>query len=218
MPTALRKTFVLVPVLLLGAFYLYDHSGWYARASQKRLLFLGLSVSFLYGWMLVEVLVRKQRSFLDIAVQSSFFVYLFMVLTLTGYFILFREVAYEDWWQKMLVRIDRKDHVNMKLFQIFKIYKNTHTQILGNLVLLFPLAIYIPLMYKKLSNVFVVVLICFLVSLMIEVIQLATKFRSADVDDVLLNTAGAAVGAFIFWFTKLVFSSLPPSNSMVTSG
>jgi glycopeptide antibiotics resistance protein len=193
-----KKILVLLPVVLLGLIYLYDHATLYDRASSKRMLFLFLGFFILYAWILFETISRKQHSYFDIAAQSSFFLYIFMILALTGYFTLFREVASEDWWHKMMTRVERRDHVNLKLFQIFRIYKNTDTQIFGNLIMLFPLGIYVPLLYPRLSNFFVTVFVCFVVSLLIECVQLATKFRSADVDDIFLNTMGAAAGALVF--------------------
>lgn len=176
------------------------------------MLFLALTICLLYGWILIEVWVRKQISFAQIALQSSFYVYIFMVLTLTGYFILFREVSANNWWENMMRRIDQKDHVNPELFTIFKIYRLSNTQIVGNFLLLMPLGFYFPLLYKKLSHVFIVLLVCFLVSLTIELLQLVTSYRSADVDDILLNTAGAFAGFILYKFISLLFKR-PPARS-----
>lgn len=67
------------------------------------MLFLALTICLLYGWILIEVWVRKQISFAQIALQSSFYVYIFMVLTLTGYFIVFREVSANNWWDSVQI-------------------------------------------------------------------------------------------------------------------
>lgn len=198
MSVFLKKILVLLPVCILGFFYLYDHHKTYEQIKSRRLLFLALTLAFLYGWVLFEVWMRKQDSFGQIALQSSFYVYIFMVLTLTGYFILFREVSTHDWWEKMMKRIERRDHVNLKLFVMFKIYSLSSTQIVGNFIMLIPLGIYLPLLYKKLSGFFKALTVCFLVSLTIEALQLITRYRSADVDDVLLNTLGGCTG-FIFY-------------------
>ena len=154
MSSIFKKVLVLLPVVLLGLIYLYDHALLFDRLSNKRLLFLAVSFFFLYGWIFLETFLRKQYAYFDIAAQASFFIYVFMILVLTGYFTLFREIASEDWWQKMMSRIERRDHVNLKLFQIFRIYENTDTQIFGNLIMLLPLGIYIPLLYPRLSHLF----------------------------------------------------------------
>ena len=97
MSFALRKILVLLPVVLLGLLYVYDHAYLYEHVSRKRLFVALLSFLLLYSWILSEVLARRQRTYLQIGLQASFFIYVFMVLTLTGYFILFRELA-GDWW------------------------------------------------------------------------------------------------------------------------
>lgn len=216
MTTALKKVFVVIPVVLLGVFYLYEHYDSYRHLGQGRLIFLILTFTILYGWIFLEVLLRKQNSFFNMATQSSFYFYIFMVLTLTGYFIIFREVSAHDWWHKMMVRIDRKDHVNFKLFKIFHIYRLLSTQIVGNFFMLFPLGIYLPLLYKRCSNLFAVFLIGMLTSTLIETLQLITRFRSADVDDVFLNTLGASAGFIFFKLIVYAFqTSASPNNTPV---
>ena len=102
-------------------------------------------------------------------------------------------------------RIETHDRVNLEPFRTIEIYQTWGKQILGNFVMLLPLGIYLPLIYKKLRkayNFFVVLLICFLVSVGIELLQLATSYRSADVDDVLLNTLGGGAGFLIYQLIK----------------
>jgi len=194
----LKKLIVIIPVVVLGIFYLQAHEADYHHTSGKRLYILAASLVFLYGWILMEVIIWKQRNFFDLVTQSSFFVYVFMVLTLTGFFILFREVSAHGWWHRVNVRIDNKDRVNLELFKMFHIYRISSTQIVGNFIMLMPLGMYLPILYRKLNNFFVVAAVAFFISFLIEFLQLITSFRSADVDDILLNTTGACVGFVIF--------------------
>jgi glycopeptide antibiotics resistance protein len=199
----LKKILVIIPVFMLTVFFLHKHyAAEYQHASSKRLSFFAITILLLYGWMLMETKHRKQELFFEIGLQSSFYVYVFMVLTLTGYFILFREISAHDWWHKMMVRVETKHRVNFELLKVFKIYKITHKQVLGNLALLLPLGIYLPLLYKKMSNFFVVSFLCMLVSIGIELLQLVTSFRSTDIDDVFLNTIGAGAGFIIYSIAK----------------
>lgn len=205
MSRVMKKILVVLPVIALGIFYLHDHYNTYRHVRNKRLLFLALSLLLLYLWIFIEVMIRKQKNFFQIIIQAGFYVFIFMVLTLTGYFILFREVSAHDWWHKMIVRIDRRDHVNFQLFKMFKIYRVLSKQIVGNFVMLLPLGIFLPLLYKRISSFFLVLLVSLLISTTIELLQLVTSFRSADVDDIFLNTVGACVGFLIF---RLVFFAI----------
>jgi glycopeptide antibiotics resistance protein len=194
--------------MIVSLFYfrvLYHEN--YSGASFKRVAGLVLSILILFAWIIFVTVRRKQNNFLHVTVQASFFIYVFAVLQLTGYFILFKEVSSHGWWDKMNQRIETHDRVNLELFKTIDIYQTWGKQILGNFVMLLPLGIYLPLIYKRLRktyNFFVVLLICFLVSVGIELLQLATSYRSTDIDDVLLNTLGGGVGFLIYQLIKVI--------------
>ena len=208
MNTIFKKLIVILPVMIVSLFYfreLYHES--YSGASFKRVAGLVLSILLLFGWIVFVTIRRKQSNFLQVTVQASFFIYVFAVLQLTGYFILFKEVSSHDWWDKMNERIDTHDRVNLAPFKTIDIYQTWGKQILGNFVMLLPLGIYLPLIYTRLRkafNFFAVLLICFLVSVGIELLQLATSYRSADIDDVILNTLGGGAGFLIYQLFKSI--------------
>ncbi|MFA9556544.1 VanZ family protein [Evansella sp. AB-rgal1] len=69
----------------------------------------------------------------------------------------------------------------------------------NNLLMLLPLGIYIPLLFPRFRKLSYTLMICFLFSLSIEVTQLILNqtwgvMRQFNVDDLILNTAGAAIG------------------------
>lgn len=204
-----KKLIVILPVMLVSLVYLpvlYQRS--YEGASSKRTIGLVLSILLLYAWIIFMTVRKKQTNFLQVLVQSSFFVYVFAVLQLTGYFILFKEVSSHGWWAKMNHRIETHDHVNFIAFKTIDIYNTFDKQVIGNFMMLFPLGLYLPLLHRKLrklSGFFGVLLLSFLVSLGIEVLQLATSYRSTDIDDVILNTMGACFGFVIYQLLKIIF-------------
>lgn len=214
MNATLKKILVIIPVSVISVIYLrdmyYEH---YSNTSLKRVLGFILSIFLLFIWILVLTFRKRQDNYLQVAIQSSFFVYVFAVLQLTGYFILFKELSSQDWWGKMSQRIETHDHVNLHLFDTMRRYRLFDRQIIGNAIMLLPLGIFIPLLnkrFRKLSNLFTVVFISFLVSLAIEILQLATHYRSADVDDVILNTAGACIGFLIYQVIKRLIRKTGP--------
>jgi glycopeptide antibiotics resistance protein len=209
MKTWLKKLIVILPVIIVSLLYLpvlYQRS--YEGASFRRITGLVLSILLLYAWIIFMTIRKKQNNFLHVVVQSSFFVYVFAVLQLTGYFILFKEVSSHGWWHKMNHRMETHDHVNFIAFNTIGRYDTFDKQVIGNFIMLFPLGIYLPLLLKRLrrlSGFFAVLLIAFLVSLGIEVLQLATSYRSTDIDDVILNTMGACFGFLIYQLLKIIF-------------
>jgi len=206
--------------MIVSLFYfrvLYHES--YSGTSFKRVVGLVLSILLLFGWIVFVTTRRKQNNFLQVVVQASFFVYIFAVLQLTGYFILFKEISSHDWWDKMNDRIVRHDRVNLEPFKTIDIYKTFGKQVLGNFVMLLPLGIYLPLLYirlRKAYTFFAVLWICFLVSVGIELLQLATSYRSTDIDDVILNTLGGGAGFIIYLLIKTIISPKKPGDQTNT--
>jgi hypothetical protein len=69
--------------------------------------------------------------------------------------------------------------------------------VLGNVALFVPLGLFLHLALRR--SVAVTVLLGALASLGVEILQLPIWSRSSDVDDLILNTAGAAAGAALAW-------------------
>ena len=76
----------------------------------------------------------------------------------------------------------------------------------GNLALLLPLGLLGPIALPALDRWWRVALLAFLVSTAIELTQLAVPDRSADIDDVLVNVAGALIGYALFLATRVAVS------------
>lgn len=66
----------------------------------------------------------------------------------------------------------------------------------GNILLFIPFS-FIAVLVFKMQRWFRIVLLAFVLSLAIEVIQYYTGWGVADADDVILNTAGAAIGFYL---------------------
>lgn len=69
--------------------------------------------------------------------------------------------------------------------------------IIGNILMLLPLGILLPLCFRKPDTPKKIALIGFIVSLLIEVTQLITTRGYFEIDDLFHNTLGALIGAFI---------------------
>lgn len=105
---------------------------------------------------------------------------------------------------------------NLELFQKFIIYAWTDRQVVGNFIMLLPLGLYVPILYKQMNSLFKVLIIAFFFSLGIELIQLTFTYlasmsvtyyhRTFDVDDIFLNTTGAMLGFLLLrviqWMLK----------------
>lgn len=74
--------------------------------------------------------------------------------------------------------------------------------VIGNTAMFIPSGIVLPIIYKKLNNIWKVVTAGTLISLCIEIIQLPFSVRASDVDDLILNTLGVVIGYGIYAAVK----------------
>ncbi len=70
--------------------------------------------------------------------------------------------------------------------------------IFGNVLGFIPYGFILPVITNKMRSGFSVILSGFALSLFVETVQLVTRVGCFDVDDLLLNTLGAAIGYFAF--------------------
>lgn len=68
------------------------------------------------------------------------------------------------------------------------------TNLLGNLLMMAPMGLYLPYFFKRARRpvVFFAIMLCLVLS--VELVQTCLRVGSLDVDDVILNLAGAALG------------------------
>ena len=74
--------------------------------------------------------------------------------------------------------------------------------IAGNLLMFVPTGIIVPILFKKFDSFRMTVLTGFLLSLTIEWTQLFIPDRVTDIDDLIVNTLGAALGFAVYYTVK----------------
>jgi len=133
-------------------------------------------------------------------VRLIFFVYLLIVIKV----IIFkyppeqlREIA--STWEKDVV-LEGLDTANFTLFKTIRMYidysykLNSFENLAGNIVVFMPFGFLLPYVVRHGKNFWVMLLNAFIFVLGIEVFQLFSAFGAFDVDDILLNCFGAALG------------------------
>jgi glycopeptide antibiotics resistance protein len=80
---------------------------------------------------------------------------------------------------------------------------NALMNLVGNVLVFVPAGLFVPVMWRRLGRLWTYVLVMSALIVAIEVGQLMTRTGSLDVDDFLLNMAGALVGFAIFARTPL---------------
>ena len=195
----LKKFLVILPVFILTCLFVKAKFRPDEGGDSIGLIGIAANILPLYIFIIIDVLKRKQQSFFMMAAQAAFYVYIFMVLTLTIFFIHVRVILAPGFAENIRFRVSHEVGVNLVPFTIFKHYKDIFDrQITGNFIMLLPLGIFLPLLYKHASSLIKVILISLLISISIELIQLINNSRRTDIDDVILNTAGAMIGYLIY--------------------
>jgi len=90
--------------------------------------------------------------------------------------------------------------VNFRYYNFDIVFKN----LLGNIVLFIPIGIIAPLLNTRLLKWVPLILFTFLLIFCVELAQMLLRVGSFDVDDIILNTLGAAIGLLM---TKTVIAS-----------
>lgn len=117
------------------------------------------------------------------------------------------------------VFINNKKSINLIPFHtmyqyIFTFNKNVDSwnqvsilNLAANATLFIPFGFFIPILFKSLKSIKKIIIMGFLTSCIIEIIQYFIG-RSADIDDVILNVIGVVIGYFIFALLNLKYKHI----------
>ena len=92
--------------------------------------------------------------------------------------------------------------IDITMFSTWGETAKEHAYFIENIMMFVPLGILLPMLFKKMRKLQYCVLSGFLCSCMIEVSQLITQRGFCQLDDVITNTVGAAVGWMIWRIYK----------------
>lgn len=77
--------------------------------------------------------------------------------------------------------------------------------IVGNVVAFVPFGSFLPIFSVRCRKIRMTVFYSFELSLLVELFQLVTRVGSFDVDDLILNTLGGAIGFWLYWLLRHMF-------------
>lgn len=170
-----------------------------------RLFLLGGSCLFLYVGGIIKSKIENNNKAMKFNLWIFFILYLVLLITLTLFDPMWGRNGFNSFnWTQEGLDIYLDNSVNLVPFKtiieyiqkIFTSLLDTSTiflNLFGNIACLMPLALFIPILFKKVDNTkkFLISILC--VTLGIELIQFITFTGSCDIDDVILNTLGAFI-------------------------
>lgn len=198
----IKKILVVIPFIIFSSY-----NAWrYYNGSFNGVMAIDLLLNMLplYLFVFFSVYKTKKMNFLDIIIQALFYVYLFYTWFFTISYIPYFHFITLDILPSALQTLPR---YNLFPFETIR-GSITPLNIYGNILLLLPFGLFVPLMYKRFLKLSSFMLLIFLVILGIENTQLVVAFidgmfyeypydRSWDIDDLILNFIGATIGFFI---------------------
>ncbi len=142
---------------------------------------------------------HKKTSFIHEFWVTAFAFYVLLLFALT----VFRD-SYFLWEFKFFFHRPLSEINTIPFVQTFKLLNakslvDFFYNLYGNIVWFVPMGIFIPALGKKDRKFFKVVLIGALISTSIEGLQFILNTGVTDIDDVILNTIGAAIGYLIYF-------------------
>lgn len=128
----------------------------------------------------------KGQTLGHIALSCAFSFYLTGILTMTG-------IWYMSAFDPRIIYIPFADMIRGPVDTVL------------NVILFIPLGIFLPLLYKKYDKIGKIVLIGFLISTSIEIVQMF-GCGATDINDLITNTVGACLGFCIY---KVLYKIIP---------
>ncbi len=140
-------------------------------------------------------------------IKIVFFIYIAVVVKVIIFKYPWAELqAIMNSWEKDVV-LEGLDSANFTLFKTIRMYivysymLNSFENLVGNVVVFIPFGFLLPYIQPRCRRFLPLLLNAFVFVLGIEVFQLFSAFGAFDVDDILLNCIGAALGwvAYVEW-------------------
>lgn len=161
--------------------------------------------------------IQLARRYMLVGIIGSIFL---MSLFLIGYFLVYKKkvkdtkklkVSKVILWSIFLIymivvlgatighRVSGYESVNLHLFSSYKdAYNNFSLRewryIILNILMFVPIGFMFPLLFKKCECWYITYLGCFAITLFIEILQLISKRGIFEIDDIINNTLGGAIG------------------------
>ena len=178
--------------------------------TKTRLILLILACLFIYisGLILVKKL-NYTKKILKINLVIYFIIYTITIFTLTLFDEIFgRRGLVLINWNKEMLNTYMKYSFNIVPFSTIKLFitgyingyvnfKNFAINIFGNLFILMPYGMFVPLIIKRINKYYKFLTLMIIFVLVIELLQFVTLSGSCDIDDLLLNVVGASIMYFV---------------------
>ncbi len=157
---------------------------------------IGISIALVYGvvYLVYVILCKVLKKERRLSAGHAISVFALLIYLTAILFIVF-----------MSREIGQYDGVNLHLWSSWGITTKRKALFIENIIMFIPMGILLPSAFKKFRNPIVCIVTCALMSCFIEQTQFMFKLGFAEIDDVVTNTLGGAIGWLIWGILCLFF-------------
>ena len=164
--------------------------------------FLSAELAFTAVWLLVRICVWKKQNSIDWKREAAL-LWMYLNLAVIIRFVFFPRDLVGGRVQPLVFEATAVFPLRINCIPLVHLFqydsiRNILWNVVGNTAMFIPSGIMLPILYKQLDRVWKVAAAGALISLCIEILQLPFPSRASDIDDLILNTLGAAVGYGIY--------------------
>ena len=164
--------------------------------------FLSAELTFTAIWLLTRIIVWKKQGRIRWK-REAVLLLMYINLAVIIRFVFFPRALVNGHVQPLVFDSATAFPFRMNLVPLVFLFHYDNARdiiwnVVGNVAMFIPSGIVLPVVYKKLDCFWKVVAVGALISLCIEILQLPFSSRATDVDDLILNTLGVAVGYGIY--------------------
>ena len=168
--------------------------------------FLAAEIAFAAAWLLVRAGVWIKQRGPDWK-REAVLLLMFVNLAVIIRFVFFPRAMVDGHIQPLVFDADAIFPLRVNLIPLVHLFRFAGVRdilwnVAGNTAMFVPSGIVLPAVYRKLDSFRKVTAAGALISLCIECLQLLFASRASDIDDLILNTLGTAVGYGIYAFFR----------------
>lgn len=164
--------------------------------------FLSAELAFTAVWLLVRISIWKRQNSIDWK-REAVLLLMYFNLAVIIRFVFFPRDLVDGHVQPLVFEAAAVFPLRINLIPLVYIFdygsiRDIIWNVVGNAVMFIPSGIILPFIYRQLNSFWKVVAAGALIPLSIEILQLPFPSRASDIDDLILNTLGVAVGYGIY--------------------
>ncbi|MBQ3860041.1 MAG: VanZ family protein [Clostridia bacterium] len=164
--------------------------------------FLSAELAFAAVWLLVRISVWKRQNRIDWK-REAVLLMMYLNLAVIIRFVFFPRDLVDGRVQPLIFEAAAVFPFRINLIPLVHLFdydriRDIIWNVVGNAVMFIPSGIVLPIIYRQLNSFWKVVAAGAVISLCTELLQLPFPSRASDIDDLILNTLGVAVGYGIY--------------------